>query len=97
MLCAVYKSRKLEDTYLYVRERDKFGDVPEVLLTRFGAPQFVLVLNLAKRDSLAIADIDKVRAELGEKGFYLQMPPAKENLLDEHKAILKKQGKTVNE
>ncbi|MCU4675750.1 YcgL domain-containing protein [Catenovulum sp. 2E275] len=97
MLCAVYKSRRLEDSYLYVRERDKFGDVPEPLLEKFGAPEFVLVLNLAKRTSLAIADIDKVKAELLAKGFFLQMPPPKENLLDEHKAILKKQGKQVNE
>mgnify|MGYP000418681639 CR=1 FL=1 len=97
VLCAVYKSRKLEDTYLYVKERDKFSDVPEFLMEKFGAPEFVLVLNLAKRDSLGIADIDKVKAELTEKGFYLQLPPPKESIREEHKAYLKKQGITINE
>ncbi|WAJ71248.1 YcgL domain-containing protein [Catenovulum adriaticum] len=97
MLSYVYKSRLLEDTYLYITKRGDFENVPDALLEKFGKPEFVLVLNLAKRNSLAIANIDKVKAELSEKGFYLQLPPPKESLLEEHKAILTKQGKKVND
>lgn len=97
MLCSVYKSRLLEDAYLYITKRDDFSAVPEALLKTFGKPVFVLVLNMNKRDSLAMVDIDKVKADLIEKGYFLQLPPPKENFLDEHKANLKKQGKPVNE
>lgn len=85
MICAVYKSLKKAETYLYVLKRDDFSSVPEVLLSTFGTPKLVTLLNLAKRDKLAIADKDKLVAALTEKGFYLQLPPPKEDLLKEHR------------
>jgi uncharacterized protein YcgL (UPF0745 family) len=42
-------------------------------------------LDLAKRDKLAGADIQKVKQALTEQGFYLQMPPQPEDWLAEHK------------
>lgn len=95
MLCAVYKSAKKESTFLYVKQRDNFSDVPEALMTTFGTPTLVTVVNLASRDKLAIADIDKVKHELTENGFYLQLPPPKEDLLAEHKAAMKKDEKSI--
>ena len=86
MLCAVYKSPKKEGTYLYVKQRDDFSAVPDILLKTFGTPVLVTVLNLAKREHLALADIDKVKRELTDQGFYLQLPPPPEDLLAEHKA-----------
>ena len=83
MLSAVYKSKKKADTYLYVEKRDDFSKVPEPLMTTFGQPIFVMLINLAKREKLGIADLDKVKQELINKGFYLQLPPKQENLLDE--------------
>lgn len=83
MITAVYKSTKKQDTYLYVEKRDDFSKVPEPLMVTFGQPIFVMLINLAKRSELAIADIDKVRSELNDKGFYLQLPPKQDNLLDE--------------
>ncbi|NMP33477.1 YcgL domain-containing protein [Thalassotalea sp. M1531] len=91
MLCAVYKSPKKDQTYLFVNKRDDFSEVPEALLKTFGSPILVTVLNLASQEKLALADIDKVKENLSEQGFYLQLPPPQENLLDEHKAMLKKQ------
>lgn len=85
MLTAVYKGSKKSDAYLYVQKRDDFSRVPEPLMESFGQPIFVLMLNLAKRNSLAIADIDKVRRLLVEQGYYLQLPPPPENMLDELK------------
>lgn len=83
MLSAVYKSKKKADTYLYVEKRDDFSKVPEPLMTTFGQPIFVMLINLAKREKLGVADLDKVKQELINKGFYLQLPPKQENLLDE--------------
>ncbi|WP_111978519.1 YcgL domain-containing protein [Algibacillus agarilyticus] len=93
MLSAVYKSLKKIDTYLFIEQRDDFSKVPEPLLAMFGTAELVTVLNLSTKDRLGIADINKVRAELAEKGFYLQIPPPPENLLKEHLAKLKEQGK----
>lgn len=75
MFCAVYKSPKRPDTYLYVETKDDFSRVDNELLAHFGPPSFVLVCNLAKRSKLGIADIEKVRESLQRDGFYLQLPP----------------------
>lgn len=86
MICAIYKSPKKAETYLYVLKRDDFSSVPDALLEAFGKPTLVTLLNLAKRDKLALVDKDKLEASLTEKGFYLQLPPPKEDLLKEHRA-----------
>lgn len=91
MLCTIYKSAKKDQTYLFIKQRDDFSDVPEPLLERFGTPVLVTIINLDTKDKLAMSDINKVRAALKEKGFYLQLPPPVENLLEQHKAQLKKQ------
>ena len=94
MLCAVYKSPKKAQTYLFVKKRDDFSEVPDALKTTFGTPALVTVINLANKDKLAMADIDKVRENLVDKGFYLQLPPPQEDLLKEHKKEMdKKAGK----
>ncbi|MEI5638042.1 MULTISPECIES: YcgL domain-containing protein [unclassified Pseudoalteromonas] len=85
MLTAVYKSPKKADTYLFVTKRDDFSDVPEPLLNTFGNPIYVMMVNLAKRQKLGIADLDTVKQKLTDDGFYLQLPPHTENLLDEFK------------
>jgi uncharacterized protein len=85
MLCVVYKSPKLDQTYLYVLRRDDFSAVPEALLKTFGKPMLVTLINLATKSKLAHADIDKVKLQLTEQGFYLQLPPPPEDLLKAHK------------
>lgn len=87
MLCAVYKSRKKDSTYLYVKQRDDFSAVPQALLDTFGKPELVTVINLDKREHLALADIDRVKLQLQQQGFYLQLPPPPEDLLAQHKAL----------
>ncbi|MBR9727096.1 YcgL domain-containing protein [Shewanella intestini] len=88
MICAVYKSTLKPDTYLYVEKRDDFEAVPEALMKMFGAPQLVMLLPLNKTAKLALADIIKVKAEISDKGFYLQLSPPKENLLAQHRLEL---------
>jgi uncharacterized protein YcgL (UPF0745 family) len=84
MLCAVYKSSKKQETYLYVPGRDDFSKVPEALFKTFGKPVFMMIMPLKKDRELARVDIHKLRLELKTKGFYLQLPPATENLLKIH-------------
>ncbi|WDE09900.1 YcgL domain-containing protein [Thalassomonas haliotis] len=91
MLCAVYRSPKKEHTYLFIKQRDDFSDVPAPLMSTFGTPQLVTLVNLASKEKLALADIEKVKTKLTEQGYYLQLPPPKEDLLAEHKAMQKKQ------
>jgi len=43
-----------------------------------------MVINLAQRDTLANADINKVKQGLSEQGYYLQIPPPIESLLKTH-------------
>ncbi|MDN5370044.1 MAG: uncharacterized protein PWP74_1352 [Shewanella sp.] len=83
MICAVYKSRRKADTYLFIRQKDKFDDIPSALLAVFGPPQLVMLLPLDKRQHLGLADIAKVKAELEQNGYYLQLPPPPVNLLQE--------------
>lgn len=84
MLCAVYKSKKKQDTYLYVPGRNDFSSVPKPLMETFGTPLFVMIMPLKKDRALAQVDIHKLRDELKVKGFYLQLPPSEENLLETH-------------
>jgi len=91
MLCVIYKSSKKDQTYLFVKQREDFSDVPPALMSTFGKPTLVTVLNLAGKDKLAMADISKVKSNLTGQGYYLQLPPPQENLLDQHKEQLKAQ------
>lgn len=84
MLCAIYKSSKKQQTFLYIPGRDDFSKVPEALLKTFGTPVFMMIMPLKKDRKLAQVDINKLRTELKTKGFYLQLPPPTENLLKTH-------------
>ena len=80
LLCNIYKSRRKEETYLYVSLKDDLSRVPEVLLETFGRPELVTKLIITEERKLARADVIKVLASIKDKGFYLQLPPPKEKL-----------------
>lgn len=84
MLCSIYKSTKKEGAYLYISKKDDFSSVPEPLMTMFGKPVFVMVIKMDGR-KLAQVDIEKVKVSLEEDGFFLQLPPPPENLLETYK------------
>jgi uncharacterized protein YcgL (UPF0745 family) len=88
-LCTVYKSSKKAETYLYVEKKGEFDKVPEQLKTLLGKLTLVMTLDLDKRTNLGTAELAKVKQELKDNGFYLQLPPPTENMLDEFK---KQQG-----
>ena len=97
MLCAIYKSALKEQTYLFVKTRDDFSSVPELLMLTFGTPTLVTLINLATKEKLAFADLVKVKTNLNEQGYYLQLPPPKEYLLKQHRADMTEQSQAKNE
>lgn len=79
MLCFIYKSLKTDYLYLYVDKKDDFSAIPEILLTSFGKLEFVMQLELSAQRKLARENAEKVMASLKDKGFFVQLPPAKES------------------
>ncbi|MBO1519423.1 YcgL domain-containing protein [Oceanisphaera pacifica] len=86
MLSVVYKSPKMDQTYLFVERRDDFSRVPSALLNTFGTPKLAMIINLATKTHLGQADLAKVKAALTTQGYYLQLPPPPENLLKQFRA-----------
>ncbi|MDS4029373.1 MAG: YcgL domain-containing protein [Candidatus Contendobacter sp.] len=74
MQCAIYKSLKKQDTYLYLAARDDFSRVPETLLKLIGEPIHVMDLELPPERKLAQEDTAEVLRNLQERGWHLQMP-----------------------
>ncbi|WP_279605597.1 YcgL domain-containing protein [Aeromonas caviae] len=63
--------------------------VHEVLMSTFGRPELVLMTKLDPAKPLGLASTERVMSALKSQGFYLQVPPPPENLLEQHKAQLK--------
>lgn len=74
MQCFVYKGNKYDDRYLFVLKEGDFASVPASLLALLGELNLVMSLDLDQRQQLAGAEIETVKAQLREKGFFLQMP-----------------------
>jgi uncharacterized protein YcgL (UPF0745 family) len=97
MLCAVYKSIRKSQTYLFIAKRDDFEPVPDALLTQFGPPTLVSLLNIKADSKLAMTDANTVIQSIQKDGFYLQLPPPPVDYLKQHKAWRKKQLEVFNE
>ncbi|WP_108650584.1 YcgL domain-containing protein [Dongshaea marina] len=93
MLCAVYKSPRKAETYLFIERRDDFSSVPESLLNVFGRPQLAMMVHLDPEKPLIVGDPVTIRDQIREQGFYLHLPPKQDNLLDIHLKQQKKQKK----
>lgn len=74
MQCAIYKSRKRLDTYLYLARKDAFDDLPPALRSALGGLVHVMDLELTPQRRLAHEDVDEVRRQLADKGWFLQLP-----------------------
>lgn len=78
MQCAIYKSRKKQDAYLYLANRDDFSRVPKPLLDMLGQPVHVMDLELTEERKLAREGSAEVLRNLRERGWHLQMPGQEE-------------------
>lgn len=87
LICEVFKSPRKDEMYLYIDKQEGLKRVPEQLLELFGTPVSVMTLLITEDKKLARIEAKDVMDNIREKGFYLQMPPAKdEYLLDLYKA-----------
>lgn len=82
-LCSIYRSPKEEGMYLYVDKDNDLASVPEALLKRFGQPELAMTLLLTPDKKLARADVAKVLETIEEQGFYLQMPPRPDEIMQD--------------
>ena len=82
VLVSVYKSPVKDEMYLYLNKADGLSKVPEDLLKVFGKPVHAMDLLLTPEKTLARADASGVLNALQENGYYLQMPPAKDDYIE---------------
>lgn len=81
-IVSVFKSPVKDEMYLYVDKRDQLERVPEPLLEMFGRPLHVMDMPLkAERKLARVEDTQKLLDELESKGYYLQMPPPKDDYM----------------
>ena len=74
--CWIYGSERHDGMYLYLGGDAAFDPLPVELREHFGSPRFVMTLELTTDRPLARVDAGEVLRQLGEKGYYLQMPPS---------------------
>lgn len=84
-LCAVYKASKKADTYLYVGQKGDFTKVPAALMKAIGTPRFVMLIPISKRENIANLPTAAFVEKVDSDGFYLQLPPKIESLLEVHR------------
>lgn len=73
--CTVYRCKRQDEMYLYVRGGLDTASLPEGLLKITGALTQVMQLKLDGSRKLARVDAAKVAEALASPGYYLQMPP----------------------
>jgi hypothetical protein len=79
----IYKSRKKDELYLYITEKDNFTKVPQALYDSMGKePIFVMELDLSPEKPLARENVETVINNLETQGFHVQMPPQTQNLMN---------------
>jgi uncharacterized protein YcgL (UPF0745 family) len=81
-IISVFKSARKDEMYLYVDKREQLERVPDPLLELFGKPVHVMDMPLkADRKLARVEDTQKLMDEVESKGYYLQMPPPKEEYM----------------
>ena len=81
MIVTVYKSSIADEMYLYVEKAKGLDAAPDALREIFGTPIKVMDIPLTPTRKLGRVEASKLISELQEKGFYLQLPPPKEDYL----------------
>ncbi len=86
LIVEVFRSSKHDEMYLYVEKSIGLKKVPEELMARFGKGISAMTMLLTTESKLARSKPENVIEGIREKGFYLQLPPAKDDyLLDLYK------------
>ena len=81
LVCSIYRSSRKDEMYLYVDKRNGLKSVPDALTEMFGKAQHIMDMPIIKGRKLARVDVDMVLESIREKGYFLQLPPPKEDYL----------------
>ncbi|MBU2862244.1 YcgL domain-containing protein [Reinekea marina] len=84
-IVSVYRSSKNSDTYVYVAKKQGIKAIPDALKELVGKPIHAFDMLLTEDKKLARVEAVKVLESISEQGFFLQLPPPKEDLLAEMK------------
>ncbi len=88
MICAVYRSRKRPNTYLFLDKKDDFSVIPDTLKQIFGKPELVMVITDDKLGKMLPISREKLIQELSGNHYWLWIKQAEENLLTQHHQFL---------
>jgi uncharacterized protein YcgL (UPF0745 family) len=80
-VCSIYRSLKRDEMYIYVEKLKGLKDVPDELYKLFGKPELVMDMLIKPDSKLSRVEAKQVLESIEEKGFFLQMPPPKEDYL----------------
>ena len=83
--CEIYKSKKKEDTYVYIKKPADLELIPAELSKSLGELEFVMGLVLNHEKKLARENVITVMENIEKQGFHLQIPPTIQSLLASHK------------
>ena len=75
MQCFVYAGLRKPDSYLWLAQRDAFGQLPEPLALMLGELRFVMEVDLHEQRKLPVEDTAQVLEHLRTQGWHLQLPP----------------------
>ena len=74
MMCDIYRSDTKTGLYVYLEQDKEIADLPDELIKLIGKHSKVMELDLNTRDKLAYEDINKVKTNLLEQGYHVQVP-----------------------
>ena len=72
--CAVYKSQKKDETYIFIPTTTALSDLPKDLLKVLGQTEMIMNLKLTPEKKMARGTAAAVMKIIEEQGFHLQMP-----------------------
>lgn len=72
--CAVYKSLKKDETYVFIPTANELSNLPEELLNVLGQAEMIMTLMLTPEKKMARGTAAAVMKSIDEQGFHLQMP-----------------------
>ena len=81
IICSIYRSKKKDEMYLYVDKAKALRLVPEALLKMFGQPEHRMDMLLTADKKLAKAKAEDILSNIDAQGYYLQMPPVREEYM----------------
>ena len=79
MECSVYKGKRKPDHYVFLPADKPITEIPDSIQTMMGEFEHVMDLDIVNDTKLAQSDPSDIINMINEKGFYIQIPPKKDN------------------